>query len=71
MMHTTLYKEGLKSDLSDMETWRTLFFFIIIKYQRDDKNKNLDRSNLYGREGKEGWKNSYLSFNSLLNIEKK
>ena len=54
MMHTILYKEGLKSGLSDMETWRTLVFFFIIKYHLNDKNKNLDRSNLYGREGKEG-----------------
>ena len=74
MMHTILYKEGLKSDLSDVKTWRTLVFVLFVcffKYQWDDKNKKFDRSNLYRREGKEGWKSSYLSLNSLLNIEKK
>ena len=55
-MHTILYKEGLNSDLSDVETWRTLFFLFVcfFKYQWDDKNKSLDMDNLYRREGKEG-----------------
>ena len=72
MIHTISYKEGLKSDLSvrcgNMEDFDFFFFF---QYQCDDKNKNFDRSNLYGREGREGWTSSYLSFKSLLNIEKK
>ena len=30
MMHTILYKEGLKSDLSDVKTWRTLVFVLFV-----------------------------------------
>ena len=28
-MHIILYKEGLNSDLSDVETWRTLVFLFV------------------------------------------
>lgn len=54
MMHTILYKEGLKSDLSDMETWRTLFFFLLLSISGMIRIKTLTGVTFTGEKARRG-----------------